>query len=133
MRFTAKIFVLLASLGLSGCSAFDWMVYKIDIPQGNYIDDAKVEQLRINMSKEQVRFVLGTPMLIDAFDKERWYYLYSYQSGNGDFEKRDFPHPRSPRSIKTRAEAWGVVNGWEYAEAFCVVRMLVRCNDLADE
>lgn len=50
-----------------------------------------------------------------------------------DFEKRDFPHPRSPRSIKTRAEAWGVVNGWEYAEAFCVVRMLVRCNDLADE
>ncbi|GAB1621418.1 MULTISPECIES: outer membrane protein assembly factor BamE [Agarivorans] len=89
MRFTAKIFVLLASIGLSGCSAFDWMVYKIDIPQGNYIDDAKVEQLRINMTKEQVRFVLGTPMLIDAFDKERWYYLYSYQSGNGDFEKRD--------------------------------------------
>ncbi|MGY5450153.1 outer membrane protein assembly factor BamE [Agarivorans sp. MS3-6] len=89
MRFTAKIFILLASLSLSACSAFDWMVYKIDIPQGNYIDDAKVEQLRINMSKEQVRFVLGTPMLIDAFEQERWYYLYSYQNGNGPLEKRN--------------------------------------------
>lgn len=89
MRCTAKVLILLASLGLSGCSTFNWLVYKIDIPQGNYIDDAKVEQLRINMSKEQVRYVLGTPMLIDAFDKERWYYLYSYKSGNGDFEKRN--------------------------------------------
>ncbi|WP_432452148.1 MULTISPECIES: outer membrane protein assembly factor BamE [unclassified Agarivorans] len=89
MRFTAKIFILLASLGLSACSAFDWMVYKVDIPQGNYIDDAKVEQLRVNMTKEQVQFVLGSPMLVDAFDQERWYYLYSYKSGNGSLERRN--------------------------------------------
>ncbi|WP_026959298.1 MULTISPECIES: outer membrane protein assembly factor BamE [Aliagarivorans] len=90
MRNFAKLCILVLGLGgLAGCSAFDWMVYKIDIPQGNYIDNAKVEQLRINMTKEQVRFVLGTPMLVDTFDKERWYYIYSYQEGNGKYERRD--------------------------------------------
>ncbi|RKF17505.1 outer membrane protein assembly factor BamE [Alginatibacterium sediminis] len=89
MRNFTKLVILVSALSLSGCSAFDWLVYKIDIPQGNYVDDAKVEQLRVQMSAEQVQFVLGTPMLIDTFDKSRWYYLYRYQNGNGPLEERE--------------------------------------------
>jgi len=39
-----------------------------------------------------------------------------------EFEKREFPHPRSPRALRTRAEMWGITNGINLAEAFCIVR-----------
>lgn len=55
------------TLSLSACSVFDWLVYKPDIPQGNYMEPQQVEKLRIDMTKEQVEFVLGRPVLRDSF------------------------------------------------------------------
>ncbi|MBT1444881.1 outer membrane protein assembly factor BamE [Shewanella sp. JM162201] len=69
------------SLSLSGCSVFDWLVYKPDIPQGNYMEPQQVEKLRISMTKEQAEYVLGRPVLRDSFADDTWYYVYHFKSG----------------------------------------------------
>jgi len=75
---------LLASLSVSSCSTILNNlpgVYTIDIQQGNMIDQSMVDQLRPNMTKRQVLFIMGSPMLDDPFQKNRWDYLYSNQPG----------------------------------------------------
>lgn len=84
MKLKNLILIAFFSICLSACSVLDWMVYKIDIPQGNFIEEKQVAQLRIAMSKEQVKYILGSPMLVDAFEPDTWYYMYHYQEGNGD-------------------------------------------------
>ncbi|WAR45888.1 outer membrane protein assembly factor BamE [Methylomonas rapida] len=56
-------------------------VYTIDIEQGNMVDQAMVDQLRPNMTKRQVLYIMGSPMLTDTFHEQRWDYLYSKQPG----------------------------------------------------
>ncbi|WP_293264670.1 outer membrane protein assembly factor BamE [Neptunomonas sp.] len=65
---------------LSGCSGFPG-VYKIDIPQGNVITQEMVDQLRPGMSHSQVRYVLGTPLVVDTFNGERWDYISTFKKG----------------------------------------------------
>lgn len=55
--------------------------YKIDIQQGNVITQEMVNQLKPGMTRTQVQYVMGTPLLEDAFDKDRWDYVYSDQPG----------------------------------------------------
>ena len=64
-----------ASLFLSGC------IYKLDIQQGNIVTQEMIDQLEPNMNKRQVRYIMGTPLLIDVFHQERWDYIYSFQPG----------------------------------------------------
>src|ERR1700722_2070193 len=64
-----------ASTLLSGC------VYRMNIQQGNYLEGRTVDQLQVGMTRSQVRYLLGTPMVPDAFDKERWDYLYYFKKG----------------------------------------------------
>jgi len=59
----------------SGC------VYRINIQQGNFLDQAAVEQVKAGMTRSQVRYLLGTPMVADPFDKERWDYIYYLKKG----------------------------------------------------
>ena len=68
--------ILLAAGALlaSGC------VYKMSIQQGNYLVAESVSQLKDGMTRSQVRFLLGTPMVPDAFDNDRWDYYYFYSS-----------------------------------------------------
>ena len=73
--------VLLSTLG--GCAYLNSFVYKIDIPQGNYIDNVQVQKLRVGMTKEQVSYVLGTAVASNPFDQDRWTYLYRYKTGKG--------------------------------------------------
>lgn len=63
---------------LSACA--DW-IFRIDIPQGNFLDEKDVKKLRVEMTKEQVVYVLGKPVLEDAFDHDTWYYLYQMKRG----------------------------------------------------
>ena len=58
-------------------------VYKISIPQGNIITQDMVDQLRPGMTKRQVIFVMGTPLVRDPFHQDRWDYVYSFQPGGG--------------------------------------------------
>jgi outer membrane protein assembly factor BamE len=62
---------------LSGC------VYRMAVQQGNYLDARQVVQVKEGMTRAQIRFLLGTPMLPDAFNRDRWDYLYTLNLGDG--------------------------------------------------
>ena len=62
--------------------------YRIEIQQGNYISQEMVSQLKPGMTKEQVRFVLGTPMVTDIFHSDRWDYVYWRETPRGAREQR---------------------------------------------
>ncbi|RLV59941.1 outer membrane protein assembly factor BamE [Parashewanella curva] len=69
------------SVSLSACSVFDWLIYKPDVAQGNYMDQLQVDKLRIDMTKAQAEYVLGHPVLRDSFADNTWYYVYHFKSG----------------------------------------------------
>ncbi|MGR8979937.1 MAG: outer membrane protein assembly factor BamE [Gammaproteobacteria bacterium] len=135
--------VLLASLSVSSCSTMLNNlpgVYTIDIQQGNMIDQSMVDQLRPNMTKRQVLFIMGSPMLKDSFQKNRWDYLYSNQPGGeprlqkrislyfqedkivgiqGDFRPSTLPviKPSEETTVdvpkrKLDKTLWGMITGW---------------------
>jgi outer membrane protein assembly factor BamE len=56
-------------------------VYRINIQQGNYLDQAAVDQVKEGMTRSQVRYLLGTPLATDSFDKARWDYIYYLKKG----------------------------------------------------
>lgn len=90
-RFNALLFycTMAAVVATAGCSSW---VFKIDIPQGNFLDEKDVAKLRVGMSKEQVVFVLGNPVLRDSFEKDIFYYVYEMKRGmksRGDDFKKD--------------------------------------------
>jgi len=80
-----------ALLALSGCGSIYHAIgtYRIDIQQGNNVSNEMVRQLKLGMSKEQVRFVLGTPLVTDIFHSDRWDYVYYHKPQNSNqVEKR---------------------------------------------
>ena len=70
---------LTALLALAGCSVPG--VYKVDVQQGNVITQDMIDQLRPGMTPQQVRFIMGTPLISDTFNPLRWDYLYSLEPG----------------------------------------------------
>ena len=64
--------------------------YRIDVRQGNMVTQEMVSQLKPGQTKDQVRFVLGTPLLTDIFHADRWDYVYRLQTGNGEVQQRNF-------------------------------------------
>ena len=62
------------------------------MPQGNFLDQRDVSKLRIGMTKEQVIYVLGNPVVQDSFDDDTWYYVYDMKRGmkkrGEDFQKQ---------------------------------------------
>lgn len=82
---------ILVAATLSGCTTILENlpgVYKIDIQQGNIVDQKMVDQIRPNMTERQVLYILGSPMLIDTFHQKRWDYLYSNQPSGEDREQK---------------------------------------------
>jgi len=68
---------LALALLLGACAVPKFMQpYRMDIQQGNFVTQDMVSQLKPGMSKEQVRYILGTPLLTDVFHAERWDYVY---------------------------------------------------------
>jgi outer membrane protein assembly factor BamE len=59
-------------------------VYRINIQQGNYLDQAAVDQVKAGMTRSQVRYLLGTPLASDPFTKERWDYIYYLKKGRSN-------------------------------------------------
>ena len=59
-------------------------VYRPDIQQGNFVSKEMVAQLKVGMTPEQVRFVLGTPLLTDLFHETRWDYPFRIRTGDGE-------------------------------------------------
>ena len=69
------IFTLLAAAVLSGC------IFRPDIQQGNLLSVKDIEQVQVGMTRSQVRFLLGTPMVSDPFAPHRWDYVYRMEYG----------------------------------------------------
>ena len=74
----ATLLVVLFTL-LSGCIS----LYKPEVQQGNVISAEMLEPLKIGMTKRQVVFLLGTPLIADPFHPERWDYFYSLSKNGG--------------------------------------------------
>src|SRR5215472_491481 len=74
-RIAALLLIPALAALSSGC------VYRMSIQQGNFLEGKTVDQLQTGMTRAQVRYLLGTPMVPDAFDKERWDYLYYFKKG----------------------------------------------------
>lgn len=81
--------VLLVAV-LSGCTAVGdfFKPYRIDVRQGNFVTQEMVSQLKSGMTRDQVRFVLGTPLVTDVFHSDRWDYIYRFQPGKGSLQER---------------------------------------------
>lgn len=94
---TARILTLTASLLLTACSTspfnyapnFSW-TYRIDIQQGTVVTKDMAEKLQTGMTRDQVRFILGTPLVADLFHADRWDYPYRFQPGRGEIQERKF-------------------------------------------
>jgi len=76
MRLVIRLAALVLAASAAGC------IYRMDIQQGNLLDPEQVDQVEVGMTRSQVRFLLGTPMVIDAFDPDRWDYVYSLRRGH---------------------------------------------------
>ena len=74
---------LLAALSFSACNHVPRIVteYRIDVQQGNVLTQDMVAQLRPGLTRDQVRFILGTPLLTDVFHGDRWDYLFRLEEG----------------------------------------------------
>ena len=82
MRFRGLV-TAAATLALAAC------VYRIDIQQGNLLDEDDINQVDLGMTRSQVQFVLGTPMISDSFHRDRWDYAYYYRRGRSpDADRR---------------------------------------------
>jgi outer membrane protein assembly factor BamE len=67
-----------------GCSMGDWsLVHRIAVQQGNVISQDALNQLAPGMTRRQVQYVMGSPMITDTFHKNRWDYIYRMQPGEG--------------------------------------------------
>jgi outer membrane protein assembly factor BamE len=102
MRKPLIFLLTIASFQFAGCSTGDQrdnaptesfletipIVYRQDIQQGNIVTQEMVDKLQPGMSKSQVRFLMGTPMLADTFHNNRWDYVYTMTEGWGDTEKK---------------------------------------------
>lgn len=75
------IAIALASLTACGGIGFPG-VYRINVEQGNLVTQEMVDQLKPGMTRRQVRFIMGTPLVEDSFNRERWDYPYVLRRGD---------------------------------------------------
>jgi outer membrane protein assembly factor BamE len=83
MRKLLILHCLSFGLFLTGCA-----IHKVDVQQGNIVTQEMLDQLELDMPTKKVRFIMGTPMMVDAFHQQRWNYLYSIQIDGGERKQR---------------------------------------------
>lgn len=82
-------FILIISyIALSGCALIP--VYRPDIQQGNVYTPEMIAQIRPGMTETQVRYIMGTPVLVNTFNTYRWDYVYTFQHGKCFKENRRY-------------------------------------------
>jgi outer membrane protein assembly factor BamE len=96
LSFPHALLVVAVSL-LAGCASSGFTLPKIpgieahrmEIQQGNYVTQEMIAKLQPGMTRDQVRFVLGTPLVADAFHADRWDYMFRRQRANSkEIEQR---------------------------------------------
>ncbi len=66
---TAMVFLL------SAC------VYRVDVQQGNLLEEREISEIKVGMTRSQIRFLLGTPVIENPFNQDRWDYMYWFRAG----------------------------------------------------
>jgi outer membrane protein assembly factor BamE len=95
MTRTLRLSLLFIVVFLSACSlperVANWAPtpYRIDVQQGNVVTQEMVDQLKPGMTRSQVKFILGTPLLVDPFRNDRWDYVYLYKKEGKITEQRN--------------------------------------------
>lgn len=87
-----RIKIILLSLLLASCDSFYIPLispYKMDIRQGNFVTPDMRDKLQLGMTKAQVRYVLGTPLIDDIFHANRWDYVYRLEHNGKVVEKQN--------------------------------------------
>lgn len=79
--FRKSVFLAIALAVLAGASG---CVYRANISQGNIVEEEDLDQVELGMTRNQVRFLLGTPMIADPFHQNRWDYVYYVKIGRRD-------------------------------------------------
>lgn len=86
--------LVLVISSVSGCARlrnFSLKPYKINIQQGNFLEEDEIDMIEPGMTRSQVRFLLGTPMVADLFNSDRWDYYYYLKIGRtGQIYRRHF-------------------------------------------
>ena len=81
--------ILLVALLIAGCKDMSFLTpYKMDIQQGNVVTQDMIAKLQLGMTRSQVRFALGTPLVVDPFRNDRWDYVYLYMKAGAVTEQR---------------------------------------------
>ncbi|MBN3792871.1 outer membrane protein assembly factor BamE, partial [Burkholderia sp. Ac-20353] len=90
-RMRSAIIAAVAVAALAGCSSYDSVTqriaqsitpYRITVVQGNFVSQEKASQLQAGMTRDQVRALIGTPLLTDMFHADRWDYLFYFKRGS---------------------------------------------------
>lgn len=103
MRFP---FLLVVALLTASCQ----LVYKLPTRQGNVIEQKQLDQLAVGMTKEQVKFLLGTPLAASPYRDDRWDYLGYYKSPRGQVLSRTVTLHFGPDQTLARMEGIQVAN-----------------------
>jgi outer membrane protein assembly factor BamE len=88
-----KLPLLIAVPLLAACSSTSGITsylspYRVDVRQGNYVSQEMVVQLKPGQTRDQVRFILGSPLVTDIFHADRWDYVYRFKPGRGEAQER---------------------------------------------
>lgn len=78
-----KILIAISCIWLVACGSLQFPgVYKLAIEQGNVVTQEMVDKLKPGMSKSQVEFIMGSPLIKDSFNSDRWDYVYSLRQSD---------------------------------------------------
>lgn len=112
LNLTRTLTGILAAALITGCGFF-----RVEIQQGNYITQDQVEQLQPGMSMREVRYIMGTPLVVDPFhEKHRWDYYYTFSPDLGsDVEKRRITLFFQDEKLERVA---GDIDGTDLAQAY---------------
>jgi outer membrane protein assembly factor BamE len=85
-----RILAAAALAAIAGCNYMPQVTpYRMEIQQGNFVTQEMVAQLKPGMTRDQVRFILGTPLVVDPFHAERWDYVFARTRENSkQYEQR---------------------------------------------
>ncbi len=96
-RLGATLFIGACLTAVAGCSSLDGAShrlasivtpYKVDVVQGNFVSREQIEALQVGMSRQQVRDILGTPLVTSLFHAERWEYVFTIKRPGQEIQTR---------------------------------------------
>lgn len=87
VRLTLPIMLIGLTITMTACESRLFTIHKIDVQQGNAIDSKQVAQLKVGMDKNQVKFLMGSPLITDIFHPDRWDYVYHLIPDYGPTER----------------------------------------------